>query len=346
MNFQTDLFVGGTDGYHTYRIPVIVATKRDTVLCFAEGRKTRVDDSGDIDLLLKRSEDGGKTWAPQTIVHEEGGNAKITIGNPCPIVDRDGTIHLLMTRNNRSLLYSRSTDDGVTWSQPADFTASLKGFDFATLRVGTGPVPGIQVRSGRLIAPIWLNDAMPKRGVVPAYRSAVLYSDDAGKTWGAGGVVPPTFTKLNECVAIERADDSLMLNMRGAGSGVRSTSISTDGGLNWSEPKLEKQLPCSVCQAALLKLPSGELLFSNPAGPAKAAGKQRSNMTVRLSADEGMTWNVARSLYGGPAGYSGLVQLQNGTLLCVFENGPNKYLEKISVVAFNLDWLKAQPSRP
>src|SRR5215813_15485345 len=85
---HTDVFVSGKEGYHTFRIPSLLVTPKGTLLAFCEGRKTGREDHGDIDLMLKRSLDGGKTWGPLTLVHEEGGTAKITIGNPCPVVDQ------------------------------------------------------------------------------------------------------------------------------------------------------------------------------------------------------------------------------------------------------------------
>ena len=92
---QVDVFVSGTEGYHTYRIPGIVLSNEGTLLAFCEGRKTGRSDHGDLDLVLRRSSDGGKTWEPMQLVYEEGGTAKVTIGNPCPVVDRtSGTIWL------------------------------------------------------------------------------------------------------------------------------------------------------------------------------------------------------------------------------------------------------------
>jgi sialidase-1 len=79
--FRTDVFVSGTNGYHTYRIPAIVTTPKGTLLAFCEGRKTSRSDHGDLDLVLRRSTDGGKTWTPMQTVYEQGGDAKVTIGN-------------------------------------------------------------------------------------------------------------------------------------------------------------------------------------------------------------------------------------------------------------------------
>ena len=81
---HTNLFTAGADGYHTYRIPALLVTARGSVLAFCEGRKTGAGDHGDVDLVMKHSTDGGRTWSPQQIVHEEGGDAKITIGGSSP----------------------------------------------------------------------------------------------------------------------------------------------------------------------------------------------------------------------------------------------------------------------
>jgi len=97
-----DLFVSGTHGYHTYRIPALIGTAKGTLLAVCEGRKKGRADDGDIDLLLRRSTDGEKNWEPQQVVFEEGGETPVTIGNPCLVVDSEtGTIWLPFCRNNR-----------------------------------------------------------------------------------------------------------------------------------------------------------------------------------------------------------------------------------------------------
>ena len=130
------LYVSGSDGYHTYRIPAICVTARGTVLAFCEGRKDSRIDSGNIDLLLKRSADGGKTWSAQQLIWDDGEN---TCGNPCVVVDRDsGTIWLLTTWNRgddrereiiarksqdtRRVFVTCSVDDGVSWAKPVEIT--------------------------------------------------------------------------------------------------------------------------------------------------------------------------------------------------------------------------------
>ncbi len=149
---QVDVFTSGTGGYHTYRIPAVVLTGENTLLAFCEGRKTGRGDHGDLDLVLRRSTDGGKTWQPTQLVHEEGRTEKITIGNPCPVVDRTtGTVWLPFCRDNDRVLMTNSTDDGRTWSKPVEITKDVKRPHWGWY--ATGPGHGIQTADGRLRLP-------------------------------------------------------------------------------------------------------------------------------------------------------------------------------------------------
>ena len=82
-----DVFIGGQEGYFAYRIPALIASRQGTLLAFCEGCKTSLSDDGDNDLVLRRSTDGGRSWQKRQLVHEEGGDAVISVGNPCPVVD-------------------------------------------------------------------------------------------------------------------------------------------------------------------------------------------------------------------------------------------------------------------
>ena len=209
--FGMQVFIGGMEGYHTFRIPSLIVTKRGTLLAFCEGRKTDRLDHGDIDLVLKRSGDRGGTWSAQQLVYEEGGTEKITIGNPCPVVDdATGTIWLALCRNNDDVLVTSSNDDGLTWAEPLDITDDVKKPDWTW--VATGPGVGIQLKrgkyQGRLVVPCDHNTQINGEQVMFSH---VFYSDDGGGSWKLGGSLD---RHTDECQVVELSDGSLMLNMR------------------------------------------------------------------------------------------------------------------------------------
>lgn len=339
--FRKDVFISGQDGYHTYRIPALVLTNNHTLLAFCEGRKQSSGDTGDIDLLLKRSTDEGASWSEKIVIHEEGGNAPITIGNPCPIIERNSKrIHLLFTHNNKRLFYTRSTDDGVTWSTPKEFTHILKGFDYPRVRIATGPVHGIQMTNGRLVAPVWVSDRerkdKNKNSNKSRFQSGSLYSDDHGETWKTGSLVSPVISRLNEATVVEQADGSLLINIRAHKAGFRAVATSTNGGETWSSPKLDKNLRCPTCQGSMIRFSDSEILFLNPTGGG------RKHLTLRLSSDEGNTWNHSRKINLEFGAYSDIAVTKNGKIFCLFENGQKTYHDKISIVKTTREWLTAE----
>lgn len=339
---QSAVFTAGAGGYHTYRIPSLITTPHGTLLAFCEGRKRGRGDAGDIDLLLRRSLDGGLTWQDTQVVWNEGPN---TCGNPCPVIERStGTVWLLLTHNlgsdpesaiingtscgSRTAWVTKSIDDGVTWSAPIDITRDVKQADWTWY--ATGPGVGIQLKSGRLVIP-----CDNKVAVTKARQSHVIYSDDRGATWKLGGVVGPN---CNESQIIERADGALLLNMRTyEANNRRLISTSTDGGLTWTKPVEDPTLIEPVCQGSILSVP-GEpqhVLFSNP------ASLKRENLTVKLSIDDARSWSSSRVLHSGPAAYSCLTVMRDGTIGCLYERGDQQPYETITLARFSLKWLAA-----
>jgi len=335
---EQDLWVGGAGGYHTYRIPAIITTPRGVVLAFCEGRVRGRSDSGEIHLLMRRSLDGGMAWEPSRVISAAAG---YTTGNPCPVVDRDsGTVTLLLTRNlaseteseilsgtseeTRSVWMTRSEDDGATWTEPADITATTKAPGWTWY--ATGPGVGIQAGSGRLIVPC--DHALAGSNL---YESHVIISDDGGLTWCLGGTVTP---KVNECQVVELSGGRLMLNMRNYdGRHRRAVALSDDGGLTWTRPLVDEALVEPVCQASLIRCADGALLFANP------ASQQRVRMTVRLSRDDGRTWPAKRVLHDGPSAYSCLTELRDETVGCLYERGDRDPYERLTLARFTVGWI-------
>ncbi len=338
--WSVDLFKSGENGYHTYRIPAIVETKRGSLLAFCEGRRGGRGDAGDIDLLVKKSRDGGKTWSSASVIFDGGGD---TIGNPAPVVEkRSGTVFLLFTRNRgddterqiidqtakgtRTVWVTQSRDDGKSWSKPQEITGAVKARDWTWY--ATGPGNGIQTKKGRLLVACDHITAGAKE-----YFSHVIYSDDRGKTWKLGGSAGPG---ANESTIAELPDGKLILNMRSyRGRHRRLVARSSDGGLTWTGLDDDEALIEPVCQASLIA--SGSLLlFSNP------ASEKRERMTVRLSRDGGATWPEWRTVYAGPAAYSNLVNRKRGGWGLLYENGVRDAYEKITFFGFDLDWLMSR----
>ena len=347
--FETDVFLSGTEGgYHTFRIPAIVTTPRGTLLAFCEGRKGGGGDSGDIDIVLKRSADGGDTWSELQVVADHEAN---TIGNPCPVVDRDtGRIWLPLTWNlgtdgERAIMagtsedvrrayVTYSDDDGQTWAPIREISDTARRPHWRWY--ATGPGTGIQLtrgeHKGRLVIPA--NHSDHSDPDVHPYRSHVLVSDDHGATWQIGGVVDPM---TNESTVVELSDGRILDNMRSYhGKNRRAIATSDDGGTTWSEVTLDEVLIEPVCEAHVLRYTFPEadgksrILFSNPAGTG------RRMMTVRMSRDEGQTWPVAKLVYPGSAAYSCLTVLPDEQIGLFYERDRYK---KITFTRFPLEWL-------
>ena len=343
---RATLWEGGTGGYAAYRIPALERAPGGTLLAFCEGRKNGGSDQGDIDLLLRRSPDGGRTWTPSVVLHEEGGDAPVTIGNPCPIADPrggdGGIVHLLFCRNNERVFHTASDDDGATWAPPREITAALAGFDYPTVRVATGPGHGLRLsddhaNAGRLVAPVWLSDrSLSRRGEDDAadrYVSGCLLSDDGGATWRAGGVVPPTLFRLNEATVCELPGGRLLMNSRTRDLGSRALSLSDDGGESWSAPALVTQLPDATCQGSGRHAGGGVLWFANVPTRDGPFADRRRGLTLSRSDDAGRTWAPVRVVEPGRSAYSDLAFAApadpTAGLLLLFECGDRTYRDRI-----------------
>ena len=341
---QSVLWTSGNEDYHTYRIPALIVTPAGTVLAFCEGRRNSSSDTGDIDMLVKRSTDGGRSWSNHEMVWADGEN---TCGNPCAVVDREtGDIWLLMPHNlgtdreaqiidqtsegARTVWVVVSKDDGRSWSTPYEITSTTKRPDWTWF--ATGPGNGIQLASGRLLIPCDHIEADTNR-----YYSHVIYSDDHGQSWQLGGSTLKDF--VNECCIAELENGDVLLNMRNYAPEKRTRQIamSTDGGLTWSEQWHDDVLIEPICQASLISIPGAKnhLLFSNP-----ASRDSRTNMTIRHSTDGGRTWAFSRTLHPGFSEYSSLVVLPDHTIGCLYEYGKKKRNEHLMLTRFDTDWIK------
>jgi sialidase-1 len=342
---QNDVFVAGNDGVFQYRIPALVTSTKGTLIAACDARKDRGGDPpNNIDHVCRRSFDGGRTWRPLQVVADFPGTE--AAGDPCLLVDRQtgtvwvfyawcpegiGTVASQPGLSGRTLrVYAMtSDDDGATWSKPRDLNPMVKDPDWNAMWCSPGR--GFQTREGRLLVP----SSSLRDGVSC---SQMFASDDHGKTWKT---LTASGHNTNEHMAVELADGRLMANLRSRhGQGCRAVSTSSDGGRTWSELVHVPDLVEPVCQAGFIRYTArrdgyakDRLLFSNPASP------RREKMTVRLSYDEGKTWPVSKVIHAGPAAYSCLTVLADGTIGLLYERGEKSAYEKITFARFNLEWL-------
>jgi sialidase-1 len=377
---KINLFEAGENGYALYRIPGIVVTTKGTVLAYCEARRTGKSDWDTIDILLVRSTDGGRTFWPRIkIADVPGPKTKnpvalaqklanpddVTYNNPVAFVDRSGSIHFLYCLEYARCFYLKSDDDGQTWSCPVDITAAFDKFrpEYEWKVLATGPGHGIQLRSGRLIVPVWLSTGTGGHAHRPSVTST-LFSDDHGTTWQRGEIAVPNTDEWifpNETVVVELANGRVMLNVRSESKvNRRLVTVSPNGASGWSHPRFDDALLEPICMASILRVTAqpandrNRILFANPDNLARADGKaeagksrDRKNLSLKLSYDEGQTWAVTRVLEPGYSAYSDLAILPDGTLLCFYERGRKSDAEKkkptsyagLTLARFNLEWL-------
>jgi len=344
-----DVFVGEQNGYPVYRIPALVLTERGTLLAFAEARKS-LRDHAENKIVMKRSTDTGSTWGALKVIHDDGSNA---LNNPTAVVVREsGRVILMFQHYARGFdehkaepgldgphicrtFVTHSDDDGVSWSTPIDVTAQVKR-PVEVTSVATGPGIGIQLmhgkHAGRILMPF-------NQGPYGKWKVYAVFSDDGGGSWRYGETAPEgTKGHANEVQFVELNDGSVMLNARNQGGDkLRKVAISQDGGETWSATRNDPTLIEPVCQASLLRHPKWDdpmrdvFLFSNP-----ASQNSRTNGTIRLSRDEGKTWQLSRVLYPGSFGYSCLASLPDGRVACLFERHGSA---TISIVRFTVEWV-------
>lgn len=352
MFTEMDLFIGGHDNVNIYRIPSIILAPSGTILAFIEAREG--DDGDQTDLTLKRSiytgpKDRsqilngyqrvfgyGTKWQPMQMVLPGKGEA---IMNPCPVVDEStgriwlpcyqvfgGLAEHLKDPLKGNFLLTWSDDEGITWAQPRDLTESIPRFT-------PGPGISIQLQNGRIVIPGYWS---PKADVPT--RSCIVYSDDHGDTWHQGAQVK---VNTDESQAVELSNGVLMLNCRSnEGKECRYTALSQDGGVTWFDEFHQPDLTDPVCQSSIIRQTVSE---ANEAKPllifVNCNAIDRTNLTVKVSADDGKTWSAGKTIQPGHAAYSCAVFMKDGTLGVLYETGKAHPYEKITFANLDKDWL-------
>ena len=345
---HTDVFTSGTDGYHTYRIPVIETAPDGSLLAFAEARKYNADDPGygkqEIDLVYKRSTNNGVTWSPMVLLEHAG--ELWSAANASTVVDRtNGRLWVLYIRSRpgRSTDTARpGTDDmqtiarwsdnsGQTWSEPVDLTAVGRDMGESTWRASVpGPGGAIQTSKGRLIVPMWK--------MTPA--NFAIYSDDHGRTWQRSQMVPHK-QGGDENQIVELSNGRLLMDIRQNAGGNRWLSESTDGGQTWAEPRPGLTATPVMCAIERLTLKAAGddrdcIIWTGPRGP------DRRRLAIHWSDDEARTFPHERIISDNYAAYSDLTVLKDKTIGVLWERGVERGYQFITFTRLNREWLEQE----
>lgn len=357
------VFHSGKEGHKSYRIPAIVSLNNGDILAFAEGRVDHAGDFGDINIVLKRSTDKGKTWSSlQTVVDAD----KLQAGNPAPVVDMsdplypEGRLFLFYNTGNnhegevrkgnglREVWYKTSTDRGITWSDAVNITSQVHrprqsqvnaGYNFQEDWRSYANTPGHAMQfltgiyKGRIFVAANHSSGDPKKGFED-YDAHGFYTDDHGKSFqlSANLQLPGS----NESMATEISNGNLLLNSRNQKGDIRKriVAVSSTGGQTWDTVYFDNNLPDPVCQGSILTIGKRRgkniLAFCNAADE-----KRRDNLTLRISFDDGKSWKKSFVLdKDGTAkdytAYSDLVKMSGKEVGVLYEK--NSYAQIVFVV--------------
>jgi sialidase-1 len=366
------VFVSGTEGYATYRIPAIIMAPNNELLAFCEGRVKGSADFGDIDIVMKRSNDGGKTWMPiKKIIDMDN----LQAGNPAPVVDLSdpeypgGRIFLFYNTGNnhegevrkgnglREVWYITSTDNGNTWSTPQNITLQVHRpnqplrnplYHFAEDWRSYANTPGHALQltarnfKGRIFIAANHSEGNPKKDYSDYFMHG-FYTDDHGASFHLSQTLK--LPGSNEATAAEISNDGLMVNARNQKGDIRKRIVarSENGGQTWKEFYFDQQLPDPVCEGSILNIGKRKgryvLAFSNAADTI-----QRNSLTLRISYDEGISWVKNILIEAGKndgkidvTAYSDLVRLDKKKVGVLYERDDYK-----EIVFRFINWGKAK----
>ena len=351
------VFISGTEGHKSYRIPAIISLPNGELLAFAEGRVHGAGDFGDINIVMKRSIDKGQTWGALQYIAEFD---TLQCGNPAPVVDvtdplyPQGRIFLFYNTGNnhegevrkgkgyKQVWYKTSTDGGQTWSNPTDITLQVHHPNYPQANAAYNfkedwrtyantPGHAMQFQTGEYRGRIYVaanHSAGGPQKQAMDYDAHGFYTDDHGKTFHLGASL--NIPGSNESTAAELSDGRLLFNSRNQKGDIRARiiGISSNGGETWDTTYFDRTLPDPVCQASILTIGKKKgkniLAFCNAADE-----KLRDNLTLRISFDDGKTWKKNFLLDKNPtsyenknkdyAAYSDIVKLNEKTIGVLYE---------------------------
>lgn len=358
---RTVLFNMGDYDSQYWRIPALVTAADNSLVAVVDKRGSSLGDlPNTISIMSRRSTDNGKNWSEPVVV-AQGGNGK-TYGDPAVVLDKKTGNLICMfvgdqglwnaTPYNRQGIYvSKSTDNGVSWSEPVAITDQVYANHSSWYAGFAGSGHGLCLKDGRLMFVLAIR-ATSATGV-PLHNYAI-YSDDGGDNWTLS--TNAATTAGDEAKVVELEDGDILMSIRNPSKGNRIFCKSTDRGQTWGKAYFETELKDPACNGDIIRYSystdegsegKSRLLHSLP-----ESTTTRENVTIYLSEDDGETWPIKKRLVDGYSAYSSLTVLSDGTIGALVEEGkwdenlPGEDGFQLVFYRFTMDWLTSDVIEP
>lgn len=332
--FEVCLFRPGDYGSRNWRIPAVLCLDDGTLLMTCDRRKNNESDlPQDIDIVCRRSTDGGRTWSkPVNIV--EGGGVGYGYGDAALVQCKNGDVICAFAGHNGYFqsdedrpirtFVCRSTDGGASWNEKEELTFLLWGSravnpvcrDYRACFFSSGN--GLRLRRGDKAGRIMFAVPMLRRSEYVS-DNFVVYSDDDGRTWQVSQMA---YSGGDEAKLMELVDGCILLSTRQ--NGARGYNCSADGGETWGTQGRWNEMTTNACNGDILRVFATDcgdscnlLLHSLP------NSMNREKVSLFSSRDEGRSWQHSTTLFEGPSVYSSLTLMPSGGIGVMLEQNPD-----------------------
>lgn len=358
---RKNLFRAEIDGAVAYRIPVLTTAWDGSLVAITDNRKYSTSDiPQDIDIVVRRSTDNGKTWS-EPVTMAKGTGYQQGFGDACIVKTNTENELLCMfiggqglgasTPHERIKTYvSRSQDNGQTWSTPEDISSQIFAGERSNWYASfCAAGNGLKTRNGILM----FVAAMRHNSSSTLYNH-VVYSNDNGETWNVSNCA---MMGGDESKVVELNDGRILMSIRHQGGGERFYTISDnvptkDEPVSWTQKNTSTcdswaDMIEPACNGDIVRYTStidgfdkDRILHTVPNDRST-----RQNVSMFISYDEGKTWSIKKTLCKALSAYSSIAILNDGTIGVYLEDriyNPNQDeydVYSTHFLNFSLDWL-------
>ena len=345
------VFYMGDYGSKYYRIPAIVTAPDGSLLTATDKRWNGLSDlPGQIDVVVRRSTDGGVTWDEPVTVATDPDNKGY--GDPALVVDRYTGIIMCIFSGSQGFrsstptdrirnFYSLSCDNGATWGEITEFTDQIYGSgcsdsvrqNWYAMFASSGAA--LCTRDGKIMfVGVVRNETGTTSGY--GYVNYAIWTSDLGNTWEVGGAA---CYFGDEAKVVELNNGSILMSIKN-GTSYRIFVLSNDGGKTWGDPVRRTDILDPWCNGDLIRYTStldgynkNRLIHTIP-----YHATSRVNVSILISYDEGNTWPVQKTICSSGSAYSTAAVLPDGRIAVYYEKGSDNPYELVCAV-MTLDWI-------